>query len=115
VCLYRVDRPLLPSPSTGKTNLSGTFLRAVSLTLYLVFFKEDWGYRLQLGVVLRLQLRNGALCGGRGGGRGMITKCCKVIFHTTTTDQTRDECPESSVTVDISLKARTLYITLVFR
>jgi hypothetical protein len=37
VCLYRVDRPLLPSPSTGKTNLSGTFLRAVALRPYLVF------------------------------------------------------------------------------
>jgi hypothetical protein len=37
VCLYSVDRPLLPSPSTGKTNLSGTVLRAVALTLYLVF------------------------------------------------------------------------------
>lgn len=45
----------------------------------------------------------------------MITKYCKVIFHTTTTDQTRDECPENSVIVDISLKARTLYFTPVFR
>jgi len=65
----------------------------------------------QLGVVLRLQLRIGA----RWWARGMITKYCYVIFHTITTDQTRDECPESSVIMGIPLKARTLYFTRLFR
>jgi hypothetical protein len=42
-------------------------------------------------------------------------KYCQVIFHTITTDQTRDECLENSVIMDIPLKARTLYFTLIFR